>query len=919
MLIRHFTIFFLFLSILAQSQVVINEYSAANLNGFKDSFQKTEDWIELYNTSNEAFDLSGWHLSDKETKPTKWVIPAGTTIGGNEYLIFLCSGRDMVVNGELHTSFKLSQTKDNEFIILSDTNGNVVESYKLNITLTEHSHCREIDGTGSWGICTEPTYGSSNDSGNKYMAYSATPSIIGDAGFYTETQAITIENNEPNSTLRYTTNGRNVTEDSPEYTGPIEVSNTTVIKARAFSNDSLILAGKMDFKTFFMNEDFSLPVYSVAADDLIELANGQGSLIPIGSLELFDTDKKLIATSWGDLNRHGQDSWALDHRSIDWISRDEMGYSRAVEAKMFNYSDRDEYQRFMFRNSGDDNYPAIDDFDHRGSTHIRDEYIHQLAQDGDMKLDVRAVERVIVFLNGEYWGLYGMRQKMVDHDYTEEYYDQGKYDIQYLATWGTTEMRYGGQQGLKDWRSIRDFVMNNDMSIEENYQKAEDSINMVSMIDYLITNLNVVASDWLNYNTGWWRGLNPDGDHKKWGYTLWDLDASFDYYINYSGVPNTDPDALPCDLEDIVDFVDDFLGPDTGSIGPDSGGCPTFIAGEVPYAANDPALEFVMDFNPSCCNTEWSNECQNEYDFFVDFFQQDEDVQISGNIGKHGLMFLKLLEENETFKQLYYSRYADLMNTVFSCENMNYTLDSMLNTIIPEMPRQIDRWGGTMQQWEDNVNDLKDFINERCDLLANGALECYPELNGPYQVTLQTRPNGVGEIDLNTLDIETFPWTGSYFGGMENNIKAKVFNDFEDTYQFSHWETSANNIILPTEFDRRATINLTQNDTLTAVFTTVSSINKIESISELEVFPNPTTDLINIKMNLSEATDLQLSISDILGKQLVQYSPSAISYPQGTTNITLSSAEYGLSNGIYMINIRSKDTTMSRKISVVSQ
>ena len=39
---------------------------------------------------------------------------------------------------------------------------------------------------------------------------------------------------------------------------------------------------------------------------------------------------------------------------------------------------------------------------------------------------------------------------------------------------------------------------------------------------------------------------------------IWDLDATFDYYINYSGVPSTEPDADPCDIEDIADFLDDW-------------------------------------------------------------------------------------------------------------------------------------------------------------------------------------------------------------------------------------------------------------------------------------------------------------------------------------------------------------------------
>ena len=77
-------------------------------------------------------------------------------------------------------------------------------------------------------------------------------------------------------------------------------------------------------------------------------------------MEYFDINGVRVSDTYGDLNRHGQDSWVLDQRSIDWVSRDEMGYSKAIKAKLFHYSDREEYQRIIMRASGDDNYPALE-------------------------------------------------------------------------------------------------------------------------------------------------------------------------------------------------------------------------------------------------------------------------------------------------------------------------------------------------------------------------------------------------------------------------------------------------------------------------------------------------------------------------------------------------------------------------------
>jgi hypothetical protein len=65
-------------------------------------------------------------------------------------------------------------------------------------------------------------------------------------------------------------------------------------------------------------------------------------------------------------------------------------------------------------------------------------------------------------------------------------------------------------------------------------------------VDYIIINSYVVCSDWMNWNVGWWRGLNPDGSHQKWAYILWDEDATFGHYINYTGIPSQSPYVSPC-------------------------------------------------------------------------------------------------------------------------------------------------------------------------------------------------------------------------------------------------------------------------------------------------------------------------------------------------------------------------------------
>ena len=100
-----------------------------------------------------------------------------------------------------------------------------------------------------------------------------------------------------------------------------------------------------------------------------------------------------------------------------------------------------------------------------------------------------------------------------------------------------------------DWYDFVNFVTSNDMTVAANYEYAITQLHPLSLIDYFILNSYIVSMDWLNWNTAWWRGRHPDGGAKRWRYALWDCDASFGHYINYTGIPDTGPTADPCNPE----------------------------------------------------------------------------------------------------------------------------------------------------------------------------------------------------------------------------------------------------------------------------------------------------------------------------------------------------------------------------------
>src|SRR5690606_20149696 len=119
---------------------------------------------------------------------------------------------------------------------------------------------------------------------------------------------------------------------------------------------------------------------------------------------------------------------------------------------------------------------------------------------GDFKLDERTWRPCVVYLNGQYWGVYEIREKADDHDYTSTYFDQDKYHLQYLKTWGGTWSEYGGAQSQTDWTNLRNFILGNNMGVAANFENVDTLLNWKSLCDYFVINSYVVNQDWLNWN-----------------------------------------------------------------------------------------------------------------------------------------------------------------------------------------------------------------------------------------------------------------------------------------------------------------------------------------------------------------------------------------------------------------------------------
>ena len=269
---------------ITQGQVVINEFSCANMDGLVDNYGDREDWIELYNTGSQSVNLEGYFLSDNIDNLDKWPFPAGVEIGPGEHLVIFASDRDEFDGFNIHAGFKLTQTR-NEYIVFSDPIQNLIDAIQIeNPNQQNHSTGRVSDGDPSWGIFQNATPGAPNN--NAFSSYHDKVIFSEEAGFYSGSVTVGLTA-ETGVEIRYTLDGTEPTLTSDLYSNPITISETTVLKAKSFGSDPARLPSFTEANTYFIDEEHSIPVLSVAGDQLWDLLDGN-QIEPRGSFEFLN-------------------------------------------------------------------------------------------------------------------------------------------------------------------------------------------------------------------------------------------------------------------------------------------------------------------------------------------------------------------------------------------------------------------------------------------------------------------------------------------------------------------------------------------------------------------------------------------------------------------------------------------------------
>lgn len=892
------------------AQVVINEFSAANYSDVTDNHGEYEDWIELYNTGASAVDLAGYHLSDRLDEPDKWSIPDGITINAGGYLRFWCSGRDAIEGSNYHTSFKITQTREVEAVVFSDPSGTVLDYNEIEIpNQTNHSWGRATDGSDNWKIFTNPTPNASNTTTSK-TAYAAKPDMEPNSGNYPGSVSVTITSPEEGVTIRYTTDGSEPTASSTVYSSAIDITETTVLRTKAFSDDDQILPSFTSTNTYFVDEVSTVPVLSLAGESIDDLLNGNGWIEPEGSFELFNAAFELQDEAEGTFNEHGNDSWAYDQRGFDYITRDQFGYDDDIDHNFFSdVTDRTGFQRLIVKAAANDNYPYED------GAHLRDAYVHHLTERSHLELDERSTFFVIVFVNGEYWGIYDVREKVDDADFTDYYFDQDEYEIDFIKCWGGTWAEYGT---MDEWPPFVDFITTNDMTEPLNYAYVEDNLNTLSLCDYFITNTLTVCKDWLNWNTGWWRGYDPDGGALKWRYILWDEDATFGHYINYTGIPDDSPEADPCDPLDIyvdgnghVDIVNALLENETfhslyinrfADLNATTFSCENMLS-VLDSMKNviDPEMERQTD--------RWGGTYSGWLDNYEDMYAFIEDrcaymVEGIEDCFDTPAYPISLVVEPAGSANLV--TVNTVTPTVYPYGATYYGGVTFSLTALPAMGYFFDHWEFLHHTPAPSDTDPAVTLS----LTSSDTIIAYFNASEmpSYNFSLDIIPAGSGNVSVNAFTPASYPYASSFLSGTIINMLASP----ADGYVFDYWELD-NHIVNPDPFTTDVFFAMSTFDNVIAHFSDGTAVTTAENGLNFSVAPHFTSGSIQLTAAMDNAAIVHAELFGLDGHRIAELIPAS-QMAAGTTQTSFNLADYGISSGIYFVRFTSNGATVAEKI-----
>lgn len=541
----------------------INEICSSN-GGHHTVDGSSPDYIELHNTTRRTISLDGYFLSDDEDRLDMFPL-AGYFISGKGYLILAADKKEL--------PFKLSSS--GEELFLSDESGNILQHVELPPLEKDTTFSLQPDGT--WHI-TDPSPMAENKEGVPYVkvVYVAAPRFSHEAGFYDEPFDLELEGYRTYS-IYYTTDGSVPDENSILYNGPIHIEDAslkpntismrtditidgavppsfpvkkaTIISAVAIDeegNRSNVVTNAYFVEFQHYRDYVNIPIISIVADpaDLFDEMDGiyvrgkvyqqwleSGSTkelanrdvptnyrqrgieweIPV-SIQEFDQNGNFLFSQNAGLRIHGSSTRERAQKSFNLYARKEYGDKDFGYAMVPGTENREKY--VVRINAGIDSI------------------VHDLLV--ETGLPISKAQPCLCFLNGEFWGLYELREKQ-DEEYIADWFGVDEDDLivvknSHLDAGEALAQSLG--YDISDraiTKGLNAFFSELDTSTEEGYEAAEAVIDVDNYLTYVVGNVFFNNGDFLNNDTMWRTASIGSGQYNdgRWRWIFQDMDQCF--------------------------------------------------------------------------------------------------------------------------------------------------------------------------------------------------------------------------------------------------------------------------------------------------------------------------------------------------------------------------------------------------------
>ncbi|MBN1479085.1 T9SS C-terminal target domain-containing protein [candidate division KSB1 bacterium] len=433
-----------------------------------------------------------------------------------------------IPKSHLHTNFKIKG--DGEILQIVDVAGNVVDTVRTPALAPDVSFGRLPDGQDSWRILALPTPGGTNiDSG--FTMPAAAPIFSLQGGLYNSSLSVELSDTSGGD-IYYTLDGSDPDENDNSYTTPIFLKNNTCLRARTFHSNRP--PSRIVTNTFIFNEDTEFAIVALASDpyNLYDDEYGIFAFGPNASseypyfganfwqdwerpvhVEFFEPNGTLGFKLDAGMKVFGGWSRGRDQKALAIFQRG-IYDTRQINYQIFPDKPITSFESFLLRNGGN----AWD------GTIFRDAYMQALCEDF-MDLETMAYRPAQVYLNGDYWGILIVREKINEHFVAANRgLDPDRLDILDGSGRSSSQVMAGSNH---DYLDFWHFIETHDLALFENYAQVDSMMDISNFIDYQIAEIYIANTDWPGNNIKYYKPQTPGG---TWRWLIYDTDFGFHLY-----------------------------------------------------------------------------------------------------------------------------------------------------------------------------------------------------------------------------------------------------------------------------------------------------------------------------------------------------------------------------------------------------